>query len=406
MAMMGIGMWLAGGCASTPAYRPMPQIMVEDKPTELQPGYQALNQEGQRNYVLNQVELGIDALQLGKHELAREALDAALNEIEVVWGSARGARDARRVWFSEGRKIFKGEAYERAMAYYYRGLLYIMANDLENARACFRSGIFQDAFAEEEQHRSDLASFYYLEAWCSLMLNDNVAASEPLRWLAQIRPDAPPPTAADNLLIIGESGSAPVKLAAGQGGAALTYRRGAGRRDVSVTAKVNNRVVTLYPAEDLFWQASTRGGRPIDYILQDKVVFKERWEAAGSSLTNLGLAGILIGSQLGGSGNRDKTMGVGAGLAAIGIIAGAVADKVQPQADTRRIRNFPDTLHVIAMPAEPGSHHVRVEFKSDAGATYDTVEKEVTVPAPRSPNVVWTRPATTIVSGRYYNQDY
>ena len=56
--------------------------------------------------------------------------------------------------------------------YYYRGLLYLRAGDYENARAAFRQGQMQDAFAEAEQYQCDFAIMLFLEAWASHLNHD------------------------------------------------------------------------------------------------------------------------------------------------------------------------------------------------------------------------------------------
>ena len=86
-------------------------------------------------------------------------------------------------------KHFKGEPYERAMSYYYRGLLYMLEEDYENARACFKAGIIQDAFAEENQNRCDFALLLFLEAFCSLKLGDQELAKAALEEMKKLRPD-------------------------------------------------------------------------------------------------------------------------------------------------------------------------------------------------------------------------
>jgi tetratricopeptide (TPR) repeat protein len=107
--------------------------------------------------VLNQMNLGLAALSAGQMDMARAALDDVLTQIEMTHAGTEQAAKARSLWYEEGSKVFKGEPYERAMAYYYRGIIYLKERDFDNARACFSSGILQDSFAEEEQNRSDFA---------------------------------------------------------------------------------------------------------------------------------------------------------------------------------------------------------------------------------------------------------
>ena len=391
------------GCQTRPGsyLDSLPPVPLADKPSQLQLGYGKLNAEGGRNYVVNQLEIGYDAFQLGLRRYSESALDAALDAIEAVFGEDANAAKARRIWCEEGMKTFKGEPYERAMAYYYRGLLYIQAGDLENARACFRGGMFQDAFAEEEQHRSDFASLLYLEAWCSLMLGDRSAADDAVRFLRKLRPDSPHPRPGANLLIIGETGTAPRKLARGPGQSELTFARGRGlEKRVRVALDAGGRS-QLYPAEDVYWQASTRGGRPVEHILQRKVVFRKRWDAAGTALTQAGMTGVALSTQLPEGRGRDRAVVASAAAVGVGALAQIVAFHVKPRADTRRCRNLPDAVHVAAVPSPPGEHTVRFEFLDAAGRRLHSQTKTVAIPAGGAgPALVWARSPRILAAGR------
>ncbi|MBI5155078.1 hypothetical protein HZA57_07560, partial [Candidatus Poribacteria bacterium] len=120
-------------------------------PEPLAPLFEKLDREGERNWVLNLDSLAIAALRHGERDIAKRALDEAILQIEVIYGNSAQARQARSLFYEEGSKIFKGDPHERSMTYFYRGVLYMQDADWENARACFRSAVLQDAFAEEDQ---------------------------------------------------------------------------------------------------------------------------------------------------------------------------------------------------------------------------------------------------------------
>jgi tetratricopeptide (TPR) repeat protein len=95
------------------------------------------------------LQAGVAAVAEGKTQDATGLFDSALDSIEGMFANTENAAKARSLWYEEGAKDYKGEPYERAMAYYYRGLLYLAEGDYENARASFRGGILQDAFADQ-----------------------------------------------------------------------------------------------------------------------------------------------------------------------------------------------------------------------------------------------------------------
>ena len=338
-----------GGCASKP--KPIQvdparlQSYLSDKPAALQSDYAKVLKEGKRNQVLNLIDAGIAAIRIGEYKLAAHTLDQALNDIEAVYANNESATQARSLWYEEGGKDFKGEPYERVMTYYYRGLLYMIEGDYENARACFKTGTIQDAFAEESQYQCDFALMYFLEGWCSQLLGDMQLASEAYAEVSKLRPDFVPPSPQDNLLAVIETGSSPRKVADGVGHAELKYRRGKNIQEHRAWLAVNDQVVRAYPMEDIFYQAATRGGRGIDKILEGQAVFLKKGMDIGSTLTDISSTTILTSTLLNSSGNMAE---VGAVIGGVGGLVTLVAINAKPHADTRYVHNLPDMVHIYS----------------------------------------------------------
>ena len=172
------------GCAATERRRltaerqrvRVADAYLQDKPRQLHPRYRLVVTQGRHNRVLNLMQSGLAAFDSGELDLAERSFDEVLNGIETVFADSRQAAKARSLWRAENSKVFKGEPYERAMAYYYRGLLYMHDGDYENARACFKGGVLQDAFAEEKQNRCDFALLIFLQGWASQCLGDTALA--------------------------------------------------------------------------------------------------------------------------------------------------------------------------------------------------------------------------------------
>ena len=190
--------------------------------------------------VLLTLQAGMTAMDEGDLQLAGQLFDDALEGITAVYGNSEQAARARGLWQNEQSKIYKGEPYERSMAHYYRGLLDLMAGDYDNARASFRGGLLQDAFAEEGQHRADFALLVFLDAWCSQQLGDEALANESYAELEGLRPGFQRPPADHRILVIGETGRAPRKLQDGIGGNKLVYRRGKRIEEESVQLRLGS----------------------------------------------------------------------------------------------------------------------------------------------------------------------
>ena len=126
--------WVAmaiAGCAGNPkqSISAHMQADIDSKPKPLQPLYQKLYLEGKRNQVLNGMQIGLAAMELKEFDLAHRIFEDVVGQIELVYAETESAANARSLWFEEGAKDFKGEPYERAMAYYYLGLLDMWKGD-------------------------------------------------------------------------------------------------------------------------------------------------------------------------------------------------------------------------------------------------------------------------------------
>jgi len=318
---------------------PQERLIIDAKPVYLRDGYQTLFEEGARSQVLNLMVIGKTAFNHGDLDAAADAFDDAILKVESIYGPSESALRARSLWYEEGSKEFKGEPYERSLLYYYRGLIYLAKEDFENARASFLNSIMQDAFAEEEQHRSDFGSQLFLIGWASMKSGSPLLSQQAFDELKTIDPDFTPPPSSHDVLIIAESGSSPRKLADGVGHHQLIYKRGKKIIDKQVKFEVENATLMLGVNEDIYWQASSRGGRQIDRIIDGKVNFKSTTESVGSGLANLGTAGIYLAAPFEGSGN------IGAVAALVGVGMMAISANAKVRADTRNWNNIPNLLH-------------------------------------------------------------
>ncbi|MCH8313991.1 MAG: tetratricopeptide repeat protein [Nitrospinae bacterium] len=374
---------LASGCASTTDYEivQVPDSVMtaylQNKPSLLHYHYIRILQEGRRNLVLNHMRAGLAAMELGEFDLAEESFDIALLNIESIYTDDENAAKARSLWYEEGRKDFKGEPYERAMAYYYRGLLYLRKGDYENARASFKGGLLQDAMAEQAIYQADFALLIFLEGWSSLMLGDWDMAEEAFQEVQKYRPDFVIPPRDHNVLLIAETGHGPQKIAVGRGGAALRFTQGYGFREDNVRFATGGTAFPGFPMEDIFWQANTRGGRQVDHILAGKVQFQETNQAMGQTLTHLSLATLAMSPQFG---DDAGIVAIVAGIIGlVGLGQQAVAERTQTQADTRYWENLPNRVHVATLNSTDRDQDLRVEFLKPNGRRIVNLDKETTI---------------------------
>ncbi|MDP3179996.1 MAG: hypothetical protein Q8M76_18940, partial [Spirochaetaceae bacterium] len=249
-----------------------------------------------QNRVLLDMEIGARTFWRGDTASAKPAFDDAMARINAVFDKDANAAKARQLWYDEGSKDFKGEPYERAMAFGYRGLIFLLEGDYENARAAFRQGQLQDAFAEEGQNRDDFALLRFLEAWASHANGDKDLAEEAMARVKELRPDYGGFGEKDDTLVLLETGQAPRKLGDGASHSFFVYRRGKPILATHAQVVLGSASLQAYPMEDLYYQASTRGGREIDHVLQGKAQFQATTGGVGSFLADTSVALSTAGS--------------------------------------------------------------------------------------------------------------
>src|SRR5262249_9558463 len=208
----------------------------------------------------------VAAMRQGQFDVAKRYLDSALTRVQGVFGPDSDARKARSYFHGEAKKTFIGEPYERVMAYYYRGILYWMDGEPDNARACFRSGQLEDSQTEDEQYSSDYVLLDYLDGLASVKLNgDGSDAFRRSQDLSKHSAKPPKYDAQANVLFFVEFGPGPRKYATGQYDEELRFQVPSSPVR-SAEIKVDGQTFHVEPYDDLGFQATTRGGRVMDHI--------------------------------------------------------------------------------------------------------------------------------------------
>ncbi len=330
---------------------------VADKPEPAKRLYARVLLEGKRNEALNHMRSGLAAMELGDAENAARSFDIALDTIEAIYADNPKAEAARSLWTKENVKDFKGEPYERAMAYYYRGLLYMWAGDYENARASFKGGILQSTFSYNERYDADYPMFNFLEGWVARCTGAASSATEAFEVAAKGNSDLAEPPKEHNTLVLVELGNPPRKVAKGKYNELLGFAEGMSSDITSAAVEMRNagpvRTVSTaaaaaktwptHQAANLYQLATTRNGRPIDAILDGKAQFKEGTKIASDVAIGVGAAAFA-------SGNRDA-QAVGAALMLIGMMGEAAAAAMRPEADVRMWDNLPGAITLATLDA-------------------------------------------------------
>ena len=323
-------------------------------------------EQARRNRTLGQYESALTALRAGNYGLAKTDLDAALLQLGSNTAGEESARESRGYFNTESVKAFRGEPYERVMAYYYRGILYWMDGEPDNARAAFKSAAIQDTDPETGKSQCDWVLLDYLDGLATAKLGGD-GSDAWRRAESHARLNRPPPhDPSANVLFFLEMGEGPTKYAAGEYGEQLKFHAGNAADPVAVI-RVNSESLTVGAWDDLTYQATTRGGRVMDHVLQGKAVFKGTTDAFGT-------AAIIAGTSVAIAGNSNSSRNVGMGIALAGLVSKVVSAATTPAADTRQWKNLPNLLGFAAIRLAPGQYSATVEFRSPAGQVLVTRE--------------------------------
>jgi hypothetical protein len=330
-----------------------------------------------RDRVMWDYRIAASALRVGNYEEAKAKLDDAILNIGGIINNSADAARARGLFSGENAKVFIGEPYERVMAYYYRGLLYWRDGQPDNARACYRTGQFIDSDAETAAYKSDYVLLDYLDGFASEKLSaDGADALKRAKANAQGRP-LPDYDRQSNVLVFAEFGSGPRKYAGGEYGEQLRFMT-ADSPAHSAALTVDGRTVPLPAYDDLNFQATTRGGRVMDYILGNKAVFKRTTGNVG----DVALVGGAVAADNirrdNGSTNHDAENAAIA-LGAIGLITKIASAATTPNADTRMWSNLPQRLSFAALQLPVGRHPATLEFFDAAGRRLAALTQELTI---------------------------
>ena len=185
-----------------------------------------------RDRVLWEYRLAAAAMRQGKFDVAKQNLDDALLTLGGIYGKDADAKKARSYFHEEAKKTFIGEPYERCMAYIYRGIIYWMDGEPDNARACFRSAEFEDSDAENRQYAGDWVLPDYLDGLITTKLGGD-GSDAFKRAQADVKGvKLPPYNLKANAIFFIEFGPGPTKYATGryQRGASLPHAAVAGDR--------------------------------------------------------------------------------------------------------------------------------------------------------------------------------
>ena len=141
------------------------------------------------NYPLHELDRGLLFFKNGDFLHSDSRYANAMRSIDQI----RGKGEVGAVVWDERAKSFKGEPYERATAYFYRGLGRFNQGDYSGALAAFRSSLAADAETrnKERKYLEDFAVSHYMAALCYDRLGERENARVALEMAKAALPENP-----------------------------------------------------------------------------------------------------------------------------------------------------------------------------------------------------------------------
>ena len=367
-------LFFLAGCATKPPPVPLTGDIFRDAPASIEKG-------PPRDKLLWQYRLALAEMRRGQFDAAKPVLDDALLTLGGLYGKDAEGRKSRRLFQQEAKKTFIGEPYERAMAYFYRGILYWRDGEMDNARACFRSAEFEDSDAESGEYKCDYTLLDYLDGFATTKLASD--GSDAFKRAEKNAKGAKPPPydTKVNALVFLDFGPGPTKYGGGQYGEELRFRTRSSPVQ-SAQVQLDGKIMNLLPADDLNFQATTRGGRVMDHVLANKAVFKKTANTVGDVAI---ISGAILANNGGRRSNNDE---IGAGLMIAGLLSKIASAATTPEADVRCWEKLPQFLALGQFKLSPGEHSAMVNFLNAAGAAESKFTKHITFTVPEGRDAV------------------
>lgn len=380
---------------------------INGKYDEAEKTFLSLSKERTVSQPLYQTELATVYLAKDEKEKAFQQYRAAQVSLESFF-DANSEKKAASLWGAESQKVYKGEPYERSSLYLILGLMMLNRNEIDNALACFKSGLLCDSDVEEDRYRSDYALLQFLAAKCCELRDEPEMRDQyikvALKSCTETHPDAKAlvtakydtenlPEGQDvsqivstlqtiygeeaaklmtredvlsfiekkinkvcpcdyykrltdqfNTLIVVWSGTPPSFVRGGRYG----EHRGIlpGGLPVSDYEIIHNnmRYGSIRGTGSLSYQATTRGGRLMDNVLSSQASFKGFTNDFGDSLID--------------AADDVNDPYVMLGLFVTGAIVKGVSAATTVEADIRAWRTLPNEFQVVPMNLAPGNYEL------------------------------------------------
>lgn len=316
------------------------------------------------DFVLNNCRYGSCALGAGQFDDAEHAFFEAHKVINSGDTNDTGRQLSASIVY-EGVKVWKGEPFERAMADYYLGVLYLMKHNYGNARAAFQDSLFslrENATKDDVEHykvvESRFALGYFGLGYCNLRLGRQDLAEQNFKLaqqydpkLAQLIADVQKPEV--NGLVFVDAGGGPQKVAKGWYNEESMF--------YPTPAEADRAVPMLPPVVLVSGVPATKPGVPYDTVDTLAMAQDRRWmdiDTIKKAKAVIGTGAMAAGAGMAAYGADRRNEGLFWGGVGTAVVGGLLV--ASSQSDTRYWELLPRTVYIVPVTLPAGEHDVAV----------------------------------------------
>lgn len=327
-----------------------------------------------------QLEEISNLLLMGDSNDSHALMMSTREDVELLF-DPQAERKAVSLWHGESAKVFKGDGWERATLYALLGLSFLERGDWGLAMKCAKNGLLSDSDSQKDSSNADYALLPYIGYVAARRAGSEGEAKE---FAAQYRNivGCEIPTAArepDSLIVLWVGEGATCRID-GEFAQRRKVVEGAieGRLEAASVIAPDGRTWFSLPSgiADFNMQATGRGRRQMDDVLEGKVTAKTAFANSGKGLLAASAVLMVVGT-------ADLRLAVvlyptAAAMALLGGGALLSGEAVVTDADTRIWTCLPGRLLVIPVRGTQGT--VRLSGYMGWDEIY---RSEANVPNPR-----------------------
>ena len=286
----------------------------------------------------------------GKKDEAHREMLRVREELDLLFDPDS---QALKLMHGEREKFFKGDGYERSTLYAFLALSFMERGDFDKALKCVQCGILADSDTEKMEYRADYALLPYIGYVAARRAGANwrQEARKFDALVKELTGTAPSERELPTAILVAWVGRGADRTLGGEFEEKRFVRKGSSRGclDAIAIRADKKEYLSVSGLADLNFQATTRGGRVMDHVLDSKARAKRGLAASANALLAVGASCLEAGLASGGGEFSIVMVGVGGLCVGLGYPTHLLGMAINSRADDRCWQTLPGRLIVVPL---------------------------------------------------------